>query len=601
MSRFEINSHTHIFNFSSVFTEKSLSILLQRLTREKLGYFDGRLQKALQKKIADLLNPCLTKAGEAVDTNTLIKDWLQDLKLDEKFNALLEEQWPQAKTQIDVINNEELWHIGAGVLSDVLAKIWKRISMTNDVREAGLLDMISFLYIGLQPSIAKVVSILLAHTPKDSGLIALTMDVGNKDIADRAVIANQFRDTAAMVLHYPGRVLPFVAVNPLIANHHIIMSKALEEQGFVGVKLYPSLGYNLSLNEKPSGPMLKICLYCQDTQTPIMCHCSKGGFYRFKKDIIRGRPVNWRPLLEKFPALKICFAHFGGGEALLDRPMKTGEAAENWTEEIRALMRDFEGVYADISHHDDPMLANDPVKEANYFDNLKEMLTSSPYQERILYGSDFSLVRRVARDDSYRKYFVDHLDDTALFDKMAVDNPARYLGLPVRGTDMGQNMRRYLDFVYNNSSQCRSQPPAWLVAAIAASGRAVPKFRNADWDFTNPAHRYLFFHLGRQGMLSGSDGSSGFENYADYLLSDLIGHHRWQGSKERIQERSGDFATLLDKYLTDWQPEYRYALYEDGWNSDKAVAAVVNLYNQQGAVLCKLGQLVDDIYRYRDE
>jgi predicted TIM-barrel fold metal-dependent hydrolase len=602
MSRFEINSHTHIFNFSSVFTEKTLSILLRRLTKEKLGDFDGRLQNALSKKLSQLIRPYLAEAGKVVDPNTLIKKWLSDLKLDEKFNALLKEQWPQAKTQIEILNKEELWNLGAGVLSDILADMWKDISMKNDVREAGLLDMIAFLYIGLQPSIAKVVSILLAQTPKDSGLVALTMDVGGEDDADRAVIAEQFRDTAEMVLHYPGRVLPFVAVNPLIDNFPLIMSKALEEQGFVGVKLYPSLGYNISLNQKPSKQMLEICQYCQDTQTPIMCHCTKGGFYRSKRDIIRSRPMHWKPLMEEFPDLKVCFGHFGGGETMLDRPMHTGAAAQNWTEEIRTLMREHEGVYADISHHNDPMLADDPAKENNYFANLKEMLSISPYQDRILYGSDFSLVRRIARDDSYRKYFVDHLDDPALFDKMAVENPARYLGLPVQGAAMGKNISRYLDHILKNSSKCRSQPPAWLVAAIAASGQEVPKFRNRDWDHANPAHRYLFFHLGKKGMISGSDGSSGFENYADYLLSDLIGHHRWQGSDERIKERSKDFAIILDKYLTDWQPEYQYATYEEGWlSADKRVDAIVKLYNQQGALLSELATLVDTIYRYFDE
>ena len=610
MGKFEVNSHAHIFNFGSVFTENSVKILLDRIKELILPDLKGEVQDALVRKIRDLLMPVVKGASKEVDPRTHLIRWVKDLEVDTKFNKLLEAKWPDGSTQLEIINAEALAELAVNALVDFLRKIWVHVAKQDDASRVTLSDLIDFLYIGLQPSIAEVTAMLLEQSPPDSGIVALTMDVGGNSERDRDVIIRQFRDTSDQVLYYPGRVFPFAAVDPRRQGHLENMERALQHQGFVGVKIYPSLGFDISDGDKPNPKVKKICERCIEMDAPIMVHCSKGGFYRDKGDIVRGYPPLWEPLLKLLPGLKVCFGHFGGGHDLMTRPMKDdAEAANmerNWAMAILGLMEKYPGVYTDISFNTDPMLANDADGAKNYIDNLIEYLRHPVYQHRILFGTDFFLVRVVARDDSFHDYFQEKLNGAGgVFDRMAVRNSAAYLGLPGGSGEMGENIKRYRDFVVNNHYKCRSEPAPWLMGAIAALDGPLPEFNytrfGSRWTPNNQAHLWLYTVLCRKKEISNCKGLSRFAEHGEMLLSSMSSQSGGFLSSKDVQSAAENRADYIDLQFSAKRRQGNKATYEPGYNSGKAVREMTDLIMKPGAKVMDLAVLVDMIYRFPAE
>lgn len=595
MAGFEVNSHAHIFNFKSVFTRKSLGVLLNRLGAEKLPGFDGELKMFVLEKMKILLGPIFDSAGGELDPGSHIKGWLADLARDQGFSALMSGHGAVGDVQLRILQPDTLAGLGVEALTDLLERVWEAVSRADDVREVNLADIIGFLYTGLQPGIAETTALLMERTPPDSGVVALCMDVGGEDAEELAVIARQHRDTSAMVLHYPGRLLPFVAVNPLREEYAAIMETGLNRQGFVGVKLYPSLGFDISLGDAPTERMERICDHCQRTETPILFHCSRGGFYNRKEDIDRAAPDRWRPLLATRPGLKVCFAHFGGAENLLRRPVRE----DTWSGAILRLMDDHPGVYTDVAHHDAPMLSRDPGEEQRYFENLRQWLDHPVYGGRILYGTDFFMVRRVARDDSFREYFLSRLGRD-YFDRIAVVNPARFLGLPDQEGRMGANLARYMDFICENHRLCRSEPADWLAAAIVRSGRPLPEFRYSKhgprWSWNNQAHTFLYQVLCEDGQIDDCRDWAAFDRIGDMPIHSLSFYPRAPVSAITLDELLKAFAHSLDKSFRDVMDGY-----EPGFDPQRAMAEIKAMAAGKDARVVDLAGLVDLIYRMPQE
>ena len=180
----------------------------------------------------------------------------------------------------------------------------------------------------------------------------------------------------------------------------------VKDQLFIGFKMYTPLGYKPL---DPRLPHLKdFYQKCADEGIPIINHCSTGGAYTheshfylehdaeslqigipdslhdMKKQLrvekhcymkepqsnnffyVDGkelksysdkekdhyfrnayvRPSAWEPVFEKYPKLKLCFAHFGGIEShdnITDTPYG------RWGEEIVKMMIKYDNLYVDIS------------------------------------------------------------------------------------------------------------------------------------------------------------------------------------------------------------------------------------------------------------
>ena len=142
------------------------------------------------------------------------------------------------------------------------------------------------------------------------------MDVVDKDSSQTELdkFSFQYRDTVLQAIRYPGRVLPFVAFNPLrYQNNRVTVDDALANVRYaletgecVGVKLYPSLGYGAK--EKTIKTLFATCA---SYKAPIIMHCNDGGFSGPELyDPDNCFPEDWGALAADY-AVRIDFAHFG--------------------------------------------------------------------------------------------------------------------------------------------------------------------------------------------------------------------------------------------------------------------------------------------------
>jgi predicted TIM-barrel fold metal-dependent hydrolase len=238
---------------------------------------------------------------------------------------------------------------------------------------------------------------------------------------------------------------------------------------FIGFKMYPPLGY------KPLDPRLpnleKFYARCEAEDIPILTHCSPGGvgtheatFYHKldKADLTKQpdrivscmydpctplgyfydeyvHPKNWRPVLMKYPKLKLCLAHFGGAE------WKEVGISSDWVEEITKLTDPkivqgqntageihFENVYTDVSCYN----LKDGSTRRNVAELFREMDSSRRYghlQDKLLFGVDWylSLVTGAPAYQEFVERFFDAMSESDQWQwyRSAIVNPATFYGL----------------------------------------------------------------------------------------------------------------------------------------------------------------------------
>jgi predicted TIM-barrel fold metal-dependent hydrolase len=199
----------------------------------------------------------------------------------------------------------------------------------------------------------------------------------------------------------------------------------------VGIKLYPSLGFY------PYDPRLyKVYEFAEQNGVPIITHCSKGGIFydpdtlpatalfsssfnpqimnkvdvapgqpsgsrtysfspapaqTFKNNFIR--PENYVDVLEKFPRLKLCLAHYGGDEEIFNF-LQLGPS-NTWYEQIQKLIRLYPNVCTDISYS----LYDKGIRE-----QVKKDVQDPSLRNRILFGTDFFMTLRQPGVDEFHLY-----------------------------------------------------------------------------------------------------------------------------------------------------------------------------------------------------
>ena len=62
-----------------------------------------------------------------------------------------------------------------------------------------------------------------------------------------------------------------------------------------------------------------------------------------------------------------------------------------------------------------------------YFRNLKRLLKTPPFRDRILFGTDFWLMRVRLTEERHWRFFEENLTGPQ-FRRIAEDNPGRFLG-----------------------------------------------------------------------------------------------------------------------------------------------------------------------------
>ena len=230
----------------------------------------------------------------------------------------------------------------------------------------------------------------------------------------------------------PGRVLPFLALDPRRWGIHQLMELKLDQgRGlFKGVKLYTPQGY------LPTHPeLIPVYDYCARHDIPIIVHCSLGGFENFRSQnwveswtapphwesftkVRHSRsgyyadPEKWIPVLERWPTLRLDFGHFGG--SLAGNP---GTVNGPWLDTIHRLMRQYPNVYADLSY------ISNPRRQAQTLAIIRQ---SDILPQRVMFGTDFIMVAMDRELGGLSQYFSNYAD---LEEALLVDNARRFLNL----------------------------------------------------------------------------------------------------------------------------------------------------------------------------
>ena len=138
-------------------------------------------------------------------------------------------------------------------------------------------------------------------------------------------------------------------------------------------------------------------------------------------------------MLERFPKLKIDFAHYGRqynpiGKSPLRAFLDTTWINDQWFTAIVDLMMEYEHVYADFSFSGtDPDFYSDL---SGYIHGLEDERVSKTILERSMFGSDFSVnLAKVESYSNYLKIFEESPFTDDEIDGFVSKNPIRFLGL----------------------------------------------------------------------------------------------------------------------------------------------------------------------------
>ena len=443
-----INCHSHVFNLKMVFTGETLNILFRRLKEEMMPEF-------LCKALDILFKRALSKRG-TISRKEILVEVFNAIRESKEFKKSLKKRGKPLPVEIRMVLEEDVFFLDEEILEDSMYALSEWFfDAEEDASKSSLRDYVDYMLLALAPNIDKVTDKLMKDVGKDDGVVALMMDITNGKGKDGKKFTKQTASTSHQILRYPGRIFPFFAVNPKRKDHFERMKKATEKQGFVGVKLYPSLGYKINLEAE----MDRVFAYCNTHGIPMLQHCSKGGFYSKKEYIKYSDPTDWRPVLEKYPKLRICFGHFGGDENLTEKKIPK----DSWTQTILDMMVEFKGqVYTDVAYHIDTM--NGGIEEKNYVMYLKKFIADKRYAPYILWGTDFAMVRKRLREKSYWYYF-EHRFSAKEFNQMSNKNAHAFLGFTQAGKT-GKSFSRYVDFVVKNHSKLEGDVAKWLQKSI---------------------------------------------------------------------------------------------------------------------------------------
>ncbi|MDD5087920.1 MAG: amidohydrolase family protein [bacterium] len=316
-----------------------------------------------------------------------------------------------------------------------------------------------------------------------------------KDVLIDAQVEEIF---SKVVLPFGGLIHPFVSFDPArqlafeghypnpdgyleTINPQEMVEDAILHKGFIGVKLYNSLGYRPFWNAEVEEQRRKIALhgtrykyftgadydrvlcrlyqFCADNGVPITTHCHATGIEAYQgASEVFGEPSLWWPVLELYPELHLNLAHFGWYR-------KDGEGyggRDSWVEEICDQFSAFDHLYADVAHHEVIQVK----KKGQFIRDYHDLFRDHPEaKQRLLFGTDWHVfIREEKHRDMHTEYEdvlrqAGGLTDTEIADFLG-GNALRFLGLRPGDRNRGRLTQFYQDH--------NITPPEWYQRTEAA-------------------------------------------------------------------------------------------------------------------------------------
>ena len=578
-----INVHGHLFTLRTVLSREAVSVMTQRLR-------DRGLPELMVSAVSGLLEDLLDRP-ELLDERELLARLLGHLRGASGFDAFVERRLSRLPFEL-AVRGEGLEELSVGALRQALDQL------TTAMRDEGdpamrPYDLVETLRLAARGTITEVADALLEQMEPEDALVALMMDIRAPDEPerDRLNFLRQVEGTREAALQRPGRILPFFAIHPDRPDHFELMEAGVEEGAFLGVKLYPSLGYTVDSPE-----LRRVFEFCVDRDVPILLHCSHGGFYRRKEFIDYCDPAHWEKVLQgELSELRVCFAHFGGWDAL-GRP---GGLDENtWGGRILRLMREKPQAYTDLAFHTDQM--HDPEDEEHYFTTLEELLQEEGLEQRILFGTDSWLLRMEMTEELFWKYYRERMPPES-FRKIAELGPRAFLGFPEKdgsgggdgSNEQGEapraNIQRHVDFLVRNREKVGTEPASWVVELADVSfhaDREPPDWRRR----TYPTQ--CTYRLAREYM-TGAQKRGGYGANRELRLNEL------RYFRPRDPNFPGVVCGGLARDLVGCCVDGGGA-FAPGWDRNRAVGRLQEVFRKGEKRLVDVAVLLDTIFHFEE-
>jgi hypothetical protein len=344
-----------------------------------------------------------------------------------------------------------------------------------------------------------------------------------------------------IVLPYKGRIHPFAPFDPareLAYRARLpgptepedgppeeyssleLAKDAVRNKGFIGVKVYNTLGYrpldNAVVDDNRqrifrrngmeryavfTGAQLdqvlsELYTFCVQEQVPITAHCLANGIEAYPgASLDFGSPVYWRKVLDNFPDLHLNLAHFGwsrpeeyfppvlkGLLALvlhrLQRVLGSQSAAAPpgpgpaegqgaWVREICAMLAQYRYLFTDVAHHGVTADADIPKYKAAYQAMRRDF--PGAIEGKLLFGIDWHVIARVDNYQYFKDRYTHVWGDDNLFTPQEIaaflgGNALQFLGLLPLGTPPADGWMRNRARLQRFYQRNQIDPPEWFKA-----------------------------------------------------------------------------------------------------------------------------------------
>lgn len=301
-----------------------------------------------------------------------------------------------------------------------------------------------------------------------------------------------------VILPYQGRIHPFVPFDPareLVYRKGLqspdggpekhsslaLVRDAIEHKGFIGVKLYNSLGYkpfnNAEVDEKRRQIWLhrkmgyadaltgddydevlcELYDYCVENEVPITAHCVMDGIESYPGASFDFCAASfWREVLqqERYQSLRVNLAHLGWSLAY------GYNGPQSWAPDVSRMLTEFEHLYADVAHH----YVLDERDRLQFIEGFVQMRAEAgarwpQIKQKILFGIDWHVIKRARGYADFQDAYTQVVTEGGAYTPHDVKeflggNALRFLGLEPGG----QNRRRLTAFYQKHGIA----PPPWF-------------------------------------------------------------------------------------------------------------------------------------------
>ncbi|MEI7587560.1 amidohydrolase family protein [Runella sp.] len=269
----------------------------------------------------------------------------------------------------------------------------------------------------------------------------------------------QIPNMAELIRHYEGKLIGFVAFNPMRPDCMDIVKGAVENQGFKGIKIYPPMGYkpnyDVPKNDFEKTVKEKTTLlykYCVENDIPLFTHANNKGFQAYGEHALQnalgtdimpsGYCANakyWLQVLREHPTLRLNLGHAGGTQGWFaqiqatdhleanlidythiqdDNVLQEGDWNKSHAAMVYKLCEEFENVYCDFSFLDEMVKTDGSLKEeeSKIFKNrlISLFQHSKNFSKKIMYGSDWHMIFNEGLNAVYYKAYQTFFSDPLL-------------------------------------------------------------------------------------------------------------------------------------------------------------------------------------------